>query len=276
MFDFAQNTKIETLDGVPEQFHSFYVPVEDEGGKETFALKDTPEVKASVSTIASLHKTLKESRVQGKKKTVDLSPLSAWGESPKEMATAIQEKLNELEAKGEKKTKGDLQAVKDLDKIKADLQRGHDAKHDVMEKRTTALSGQLEKLLRGNEIRGAIVELKADPLLEDQLMKETFVQEEDGSLNVYVVDPSGVKGEDGKLPIRYSGASGNPMTILERAREMKTDKRLGIFFPSEAPAGSNSRPGASARPIPAGQKDTKSPLQKIQDGLRAQEKAGAR
>jgi len=265
-FDFTNNTQVEDINTVPEDFRAFYA--EREGEEAGFVLKETPEVKAAIGALTGTFTALKASRNDAKKakaSQVDLTALSEYGTNPEEIKSWVEAKIEELSSKS-KKTPDDKKAVKDLEQMRSDLTRAHEAEKITLKDENTSLLGQFNTLLRTNGINEAIAETKADPLLMDHLLKETVVQKDGDTVKVFVIDPSTLD-DDGKPKIRYNG-TGNPMSILERAKMMKDDKKFAIFFPSEAPKGSGHKPGMG-QVHQTFQTDAKlSPTQKIAAGIR--------
>ena len=78
-------------------------------------------------------------------------------------------------------------------------------------------------LLVENNATNAVVDAKGVPeLLMPFIKGQVKVIEEDGSFNVYVVDPQGDR--------RYSGITGQPMNIKELVMEMKANEKVRAFI----------------------------------------------
>lgn len=247
-FEFQE---VETIDAVPEQFRGLYVEAD---GK--FKLNDT--YKGVAEAVTGLNRSLKASRAEAKAlkgSKVDLSPLAEFGEDPASIAEAVKNKLSELEgqlAQGDK-------AKLNLDKVKQDLAQAHAKDLEKVNKRAEALQSQLYGLLVENAATTAIAELKGIPeLLMPFVKTQVNVVEEDGEFRVYVVDPQGDR--------RYSGVTGQPMSIKELVAEMKANEKFGRLFESEAPQGGGTPPGGARRPSqqPAGERSS---VDKIAAGL---------
>lgn len=253
-FNFGENVEVPDLSKVPTQFHGLYAEAD---GK--FKLRDAPEVKGAVEAILGLNKALVASRAEAKAakgKAVDLSALKDFGSTPDEIKAAIDTKLKELT---DELTKGD-KAKLNLDKIKADLAAAHSNDLKSKDTRITALTSQLYSHLVKSAATSAIAEAKGVPdLLLPFVENQVKVIEEDGKFQVYVVDSQGDR--------RYSGVTGQPMTIKELVSEMKGNEKYGRLFESEAPSGQGTPPGQQRRTQTGTSRDQMSPLQKIQAGL---------
>jgi hypothetical protein len=256
-FDFGQNTKVKDLVAVPEQFRAFYHQPE---GTEGYALRsDDPAVKGAVEAIVGLNRSLKAARMEAqglKGKSVDLSALAEFGDNPSAIAESVSAKIVELQ---EAATGKNSKAKLDLEKIKADLAQAHAADTQKLTARIEALQGQLYKKLVTSEATLEIAAQKGDAeLLMPFVEKRVVAKEEDGSYIVYVIDE--------QKNIRYSGVTGQPMTVKELVGELKANEKYGRLFSSEAPAGADTPPGAPSRPTPP-QPESKSSLDLIKTGL---------
>lgn len=258
-FDFATSAKVADLSKVPADFHPLYKKAETEGGG--FILdSDNPQVKSAVSAISGLNNALKAARAEAKNKpaAVDLTLLKDFGGTPEEIKTAVDAKLASLE--------GQIKGV-NIDKIKADLAAEYSKTNETTTNRAKALEGQLYKTLVIGAATGAIADEKGDTeLLMPFVQKHVKTVDSNGEYQVAVVDQAG--------DIRYSGVTGNPMTVRELVKEMKTQDRYAKLFASEAPNGGGTPPGStSRRPANQGQQDRfvrqdMSAAQKIASGLR--------
>jgi len=251
MFDFAANTEVDTLDGVPENFRVFYI----EGGEGGYKLNsEDPATSAAVASITGLAKSLGAARADAKKNKVDLSALSEYGSDPTAIAESVQARMEELNAQ----IKAGGKAKIDVDKIKAELAAAHAAENEKRDARETALQNQLYGMLVTSEATKAITDNKGIPELLMPFVKDQVqVVEQDGKLNAYVVDEEGSQ--------RYSGTTGSPMTINELVVEMKGQKQFGRVFESEAPSGPGTPPN-NRRQTPKVDSDA-SPTDKIAAGL---------
>lgn len=257
-FDFSPT---ESLDKVPEQFRGLYSEAED--GK--YAVADS--YKGVAEAVTGLNRSLKAARAEAKAKgdrTVDLSPLADFGQTPEEIKAAITSRIEELQ--GELAKGGD--AKLNLDKIKADMAAAHSKDLEKATARESALQSQLYGLLVENAATAAVAELKGVPeLLLPFIKNQVKVVEEEGAFTVFVVDGQGDR--------RYSGVTGQPMTIKELVAEMKSNEKFGRLFESEAPNGGGMPPRSGNVP-PRTPGKTLSANEKIAAGLAKNQHRGRR
>jgi len=258
MFEFAKNTELDNLDSVPENFRVFYK--EREGG-EGYALdSENPVVSTAVASIAGLGKSLKAARSDAdryRKDRTDLSALSEYGDSPESIKSAVDAKLGELQ---EQLQNGESAKI-DLEKIKEDLAKSHNREVTKKEQVIEGLKGQLYAHLVTSEATTAIAAQKGVSELLMPFVKERVkVVEEEGQLRVFVVDGEGNR--------RYSGATGEAMTIPELVSEMKGNEQYGRLFESEAPSGTSAVPPSPSGRRVATPKQELSSVDKISAGLR--------
>lgn len=241
----------DSLDAVPEQFRPLYAQGQD--GKfvvgEAFA--------GVVGAVTGLNTSLKAARLEAKNKSpTDLSALSEFGTDPASIRAAVDAKLAELQ---EAATKGGGDAKANLEKIKADLAKGHATELAGVSAKTEAYKGQLYGLLVENAATTAVAEAKGVPeLLLPFIKQQVKVVEENGEFKVYVVDSAGDQ--------RYSGVTGSPMTIKELVAEMKTNSKFGRLFESDQQQGGGGKPPGQSRTPPKPGKEMSS-VDKINAGL---------
>ena len=259
-FDFGENASVLSLDKVPEQFRPLYT-MDTAAGVFKLAADD-PKVKGAVEAIVGAFKALKaERKVSSDLKTraVDLTVLADYGKAPEEIAAGVRAKLDELQSQ----IAAGKGAKLDLDKIKQDLAAAHAKETDAKVKQIGGLQAQLESILVDNALRSSIGDQSVDADLLLPFAKN-FVKtiNEDGRFNAVVVDADGSR--------RYSGATGQPMTVTELIADMKRNPKYAPLFKSESPKGSGSLPGAAGGRQRATEGKVSS-LEKIKAGL---EKAG--
>lgn len=235
-FEFGE---VESLEKVPEQFRVLYSEGEgDKAGK--FVVGQTHA--GVVSAVVGLNKSLKAARAEAKAKTpVDLSGLADYGATVDEIKTGVTTKLKTLQ---DELAKGD-RAKLNLDKVREELAAGHAKDLEKANARGQALQGQLYKLLVENSATVAVAEAKGIPeLLLPFIENQVKVVEEEGEFKVFVVDPAGDR--------RYSGVTGQPMTIKELVGEMKAAEKYGRLFESDNQQGGGGMPpGGGGRSPPA-------------------------
>lgn len=246
-FDFAP--ELDSLDKVPAQFKGAYGKAE---GAEKYTLLDSH--KPFAEAILGLNTALKAERVTNKKRpVVDLTPLAEFGDDPAKIAEAVKGKITGLEeqlASGSKVN---------IEKIRAEFVEAHKGEVTKWQNRTKGLEGQLYQLLVDQAATSAIAEAKGVPkLLLPFIRTQVKVEEADGKANVYVVDAAGDR--------RYSGVTGQPMSIKELVAEMKGQEEYGRLFDAEAPSGGGKDPESSKKPPVA--RDNLSATDKIAQGLK--------
>lgn len=256
-FSFAENKEVTSLDKVPTDFQGLY---KEEG--ERFVLDtDNSSTKSAVSAITRLNEALKVSRLEAKGlkgKTVDLSALADFGSSPEEILASFKTKTEELEGK----LAGNDEAKLNLDKVREDLAKGHAKDMEGKNIKIDALSAQLNKVMVESVAKSAVSDAKGDvELLMPFVTNQVRNVEENGEFKVFVVDAQGDK--------RYSGVTGEPMSITELVAEMKASERYAKLFASEQKSGGGMPPGASQKSLGTqkpGQAEL-SPTEKITQGL---------
>lgn len=256
-FDFSK--PVPKLDDVPEQFRSLYV---EKDGQHVV----NDSFSGVTGAIVGLNKSLKAARGEAetyKKGQVDLTPLSEFGADPAAIRAAFDARVSELTSKG-----GD--AAKAVERVRAEMTTANKTAMDAMTAKNTALQGQLYHHLVSSAATAAIAEAKGVPeLLMPFVEKLVKVADNDGQFTVQVLDD---KGE-----IRYSGVTGQPMTIKELVAEMKANSRYGRLFESEQQNGGGGfRPGAGKGAPPANGGTVKTANQKIAGGLAQMGRTGTR
>lgn len=256
-FNFADHTSVEDINKVPQDFRGLYSKGDD--GKYALA-SDHEGVKSAVSAITKLSGALAAER-KNRPAKVDLTPLAAYGDSPDTIATTIAEKMAELETAAA----GSKDAKLNIDKVRQELAAGHAKETEKYVKREEALKNQLYGMMVETAATTAIAELKGVPeLLLPFIKNQVKVVEEEGEFKVFVVDGGGDR--------RYSGATGQPMSIKELVAEMKATEKYGRLFESDAREGGGTKPGAAnpgARKmaVGAGKDGELTAMQKISQGL---------
>ena len=216
-FEFQQ---VDKIDLVPEQFRGIY---EEKDGK--FSVGES--FQGVTTAVIGLNKSLKAARAEAKGKTaIDLSVLSDYGATPEEIKESVAGKITELQNEIAKGGSAKL----NLDKVRQEMTAAHAQEMHKKEIRNDALQNQVYELLVVNNATAAIVEAKGDPdLLMPFIKSEVKIVEEDGKFNAYVVDAQGDR--------RYSGVTGQPMSMKDLVLEKKGNEKYGRLFESESPAG---------------------------------------
>jgi len=254
--DFDFDVPVTDLAKVPEQFRPLYVTAQD--GKIGIDVAD-PKVKGAVEAISGFNKALKAARAEAKankSKTIDLAPLAEYGDSPETILSRFNEMNGELQE--QLKAAGKV----DTGKIKQDLAKQFTGEIDKHKLRSTALQNQLYGMLVDNAALTAVTEMKGTPeLLMPLISKSVKVTEVDGKFVVQVVDAAG--------DVRYSGTTGNPMTIKELVASMKADDKYSRAFDSEHQNGGGGADANGSRQQVRTQVKVSdmTPMQKIAAGL---------
>lgn len=252
--DFDFEVPVTDLNKVPENFRPLYVTGQD--GKITLDASD-PKLKILIDSTMGMSRALKAERAAAKaKKTVDLTPLAEYGDSPETILSRFTEMTTEMQ--DQLKAAGKV----DVNKIKADLAKQFTGEIDKHKVRSTALQGQLYGMLVDNAALTAVTDLKGTPeLLMPLISKSVKVTEVDGKFVVQVVDAAG--------DVRYSGATGNPMTIKELVASMKADDKYSRAFDSDHQGGGGgTNTNGSGQPVRQQVKTSDmTAMQKIAAGL---------
>ena len=228
-FEFAP--ELDAVDAVPEEFRPLY---EQDPTSKKFKLGE--KYGGVAKAVLGLNKALGAER---KTKKVDLTPLAEFGKDPVEIKTAIQTKLDELTT--QLAEKGNV----NVKKLKEEFAQQHAQELQQEKTRSTALQGQLYKLLVELEATSKIVDAKGIPELVLPFLKNSVkVVEEDGEATVHVVDTDGSR--------RFSPVTGLPMSLKELVAELKANPKYGRLFESEAASGGGMPPkGGNRAPVRA-------------------------
>lgn len=232
-FDFSTNTKVPTLDKVPQDFRGLYKAEAD--GSFVLDAENTT-IKSAVSAIVGLNAALRNER-KTKAPNVDLTPLAEFGAEP----VAIKTKFNQMIADLTEQVKG-----VNIPKITEGIANEWSGKVTAAQAEGKALEAQLYEELVSSRATTAIAAEKGEvELLMPFVTKQVKTTRVNGKLVVNVVDAAG--------DIRFSGVTGAPMSVTELIKEMKGQDKYGRLFASEAPRGSGVNPPARGPIQPSGQ-----------------------
>lgn len=261
-FEFEKNTTVDSIDRVPEHFRTLYTEAD---GKFTIPEPFLPTAKA----LDGINKALKAARKdadKAKKGVVDLTPY-------RQLATLLEiEGIDEAEVTHEhlktgieglisKASKG---SQVNLDKIKADIEKGYTKKLADKDAENQGLTKALNKYLVSSAAVAAIAEEKGvSALLLPHIERQVRVVKDGEDYQVRVVDAAGDP---------RANSSGGFMTIKDLVKEMKASADFGRAFDAEvkggggkSPTGSPQRPAGSSHQ-PAG--TTKTAMDKMRDGMK--------
>jgi hypothetical protein len=251
--------EMESLETIPENLRPIYA---EAGGK--YAIPEN--LRGVADAITGLFQVNSKIRDENKtllrKSQVDLSGLEEFGEDLPTIKERIKARLAELEEAATKGAESKLNVEKVRQEMKAAMDKAIAEERKVQE----ALRGTVHRYLvtsgasEALAAEGAIVEL-AMPFVERQVK----VIEQDGEFKAVVVDKDGDP--------RISGGTGQPMTIRELVREMKSMEMYKPLFKSEAKSGGGALPGKTGAKPPVNPNKELTPIERIKAGLAAR-KAG--
>lgn len=236
MFDFKNNTtvskeKFESV--VPADFQPLYA----EDGDVMKLDSSEPWKAAAISALTGSSVALAKARTEitelNKKKDVDLSPLSEYGDSVDTIASGISSAIEEATKAARKGDKSDVE--RQVAKIKEDLAKGHATELKAKDEVIGGLTGQLKTLLVDNAATKALAEagaIDADLVLPHIHNHVKAEMGDDGKFSVTVVDAAGDP--------RYSSTTAAPMQIGELVGEMKAQDKYAPLFRSEKKSGSGT------------------------------------
>jgi uncharacterized alkaline shock family protein YloU len=265
-FDFTQNREVENLEAVPSNFHAFYEKKEGDDA-EGYALRADAVTTAAVASITGLNKSLTAARndVESvkKSKTIDLSPLSEYGDSVEAIASNIKSKVEELASAKDHNSKSVAERI-------AQVKKEHgEALAAAVKERDERIASQ-EKSLHDFMLTSSIQSASAGwqglntTLISPFARAQMQVQEVDGKPKVVVV------GDNGEA--RYSTMAeraGELMQADELLVEMSENKQYQQLFPStQAQNGGGAQPKTT--PVGARRHDATKNMtaaQKINHGL---------
>jgi hypothetical protein len=255
-FNFNKSLTVDNLDAVPESYRGMYVAHE---GKFKLDTED-PRVKGAVAAVLGLNTALASARAEidaHRRNKVDLTPLAEYGETPEAIVTNFNARLTEA---------AKVKDAKDLiEKAVANAKKEYDAVHAVekkkLEDRAQGLTDQLYARIVTSDATAALAEAKAlaPEILLPHVASMVRVEDKDGQLVARVLDPATKEA-------RFSGVTGQPMTIKELVAELKGNERYKTQFQSETPRGGGTPPRREPT-RPAAREHELSPTEKIASGL---------
>lgn len=239
MFDFKAHAEVEDISAVPEEFRPLYVESADTPG--TFGLNHSePTIAGAIKALIGMSGALgasREAERKAKAGQIDLSPLSEFGTdvgSIREAVIAMQEELTNAKA-------GKIPGV-DVDKLKAELAKAHATQLATKDQENDSLKSQLHSVLVDAALTSAIAEAKGNGALLRPMLASKIRPffDDKGRMTVAVVDEAGDR--------RFSGVTGEHMTIAELVAETKADKQFAAAFESAALPGSGLSPDSPTAP----------------------------
>lgn len=232
MYDFSKNTKISSLEHVPENLHGVYTKQEvGEGEEPVYVISDA--AKGVVEAVINLNGSLENSRRDTKqaKAAYDLSDLKTYGENVPEISANIKSQMEQLQSQIGQNSEAKI----NLDKIKSDLEQGHSIAMNSKDDENKRLREKLYDEMVTSKATQAIAEAKGNVELVMSLVKDNVkVTEENGDYSPFVVDEQGDR--------RYSPTTGNAMSISELVSEIKGKEKYGMLFESQQSGGGGTPP----------------------------------
>jgi len=263
-FDFTKNRKVDTLDGVPDNFRAFYEEAADEGG---FNLRNDAVTTAAVASISGLNSALNKARADAdnakRNNTIDLSGLSSYGSTVDEIVANMNKKVSELTEQKDHNQKSVSERI-------SQIQKEHTAAIAKLKTEKDAELSSKDETLHNYMLDQSVMQAAGtwqglNPVLVAPFArKQMAVKTIDDQVRVVVL------GTDGEA--RYSKLAeraGELMQPDELLAEMSEQPDYKQLFPSkQASQGGGSQPAR----IPVGIRKTDatagmSPAQKITAGL---------
>ena len=211
---------LDSLDGLPEQFHEDYEKSDD--GK--FYLKIVKGLKSNNAAILAEKK-----RLQDQVKAFE-------GVDPEKAREALK-KLQDMDEEAARK-------AGDFESLKKSMQEGFDREKASLQTEISFRDSVLERSLIEAEAAQAMVPLKGSPkLLMPHVKAQTKVERTETGFVGRVIDPA-------TKQVRYN-SKGEPMTVAELVAEMSNSEDYAVAFKAEGIGG-----GGAERSNPPGVKKT--------------------
>lgn len=261
MFDFAET--VDSLDTVPEQYRAGYA----QNAEGKFSLK--PEFKAfaeairgNSSALTTAKKDLQKANGESAQRRQVIKSyedfLTASGvefSEQKPALDALKDHIDQLSAAA----KNGSELKINLDRIKADFQKQTDAIKAEKDGEVKKMHGSLVRYLVGDAATAALANEKGSiELLKPHVMSRVKVVQEGDEFVARVVD------NEGSLRL---GTTGQPMTVAELVKEMKTQPAFAPAFASEARGGSGAPQQQQQRQVQRQVQAPASSVSKIAAGL---------
>lgn len=264
-FDFTKNRKVEKLDAVPANLQAFYEEVE--GDDEGFQLKTDTVTTAAIAVISGLNGALVKARgdveTAKKTKTVDLTILAEYGDTPEAINQSITAKIEELTAAASTSQQDVQTRISGIKKEHGEVMtKALAAKDDLL----TAQTSQLHNYMLDTAVMhaaGGYQGLNAklvSPFAKGQMK----IQVVDEIATVVIVDSAGEP--------RYSKnaeRAGDLMQADELLEEMSESTEFKQLFPSQQ---AQTGGGSQTTNTRVGRKTNvknQTPAQKISAGIGA-------
>lgn len=214
-----------TLDGLSEDEKRHYVQKDgkfflDVGATDGFSLENVTGLKKTVETLRASERKLKTDFERLTESFKDIDP-----ESAREALGKVDEMKNWDKDKKVKET---------IDANKKELIKQHEQKVVEFQTKISAVTGQLQEAIVTTRIIEALQQEKGNVELLLPHVKR-FVHMKEGSDGKFYPEVVGDTGDP-----RVGDAAGNPMTVLQRVQEMKSQKTFAPAFEGVQSTGGGS------------------------------------
>ena len=249
-FDFSSNATVKSLDDVPDWARPLY----GEAAEDGHPLRD--ELKATAAAYDGINKALASARkAEREMKRTKLGPWLDLGESP----DAIKAEMDDLREQLQSASKGKV----NLDKMKADMDQNIAKSVAAKDAELAKMQRTLEKHMIDSDAIAAIAAEKGSvDLLLPHVRQQMRIMQDGEEWVRRVVDSAGDPRGNGQ---------GGFMGPADLVREMKASESFGRAFdaPARAGAGTGANGANPGHHRPANSTTTRTPLDKIGDGLKA-------
>ena len=277
-FTFKDNSTVADINGVPEKYRGLYAAGEgDNEGKFTLI----PAAAGVVADLLGNQETLLGVRNDKKKVTDENAERRLASKAIEEFAqsvgleagdegmmAALKVFVDDLQGQ----IKGGKEIKINMEKVNAEADKRVAVVTETKDGELAEMRAALSKHLISDAASRALAEHKGsiDLLLPHVLASCKMVRKDSGDYGVTVLDAQG----DARLD-----SAGGFLGVGGLVAEMKTQEKFGRAFESEAKDGSGTKPGSMGTShARAGQQgaDTRTPVQKIADGLKKGQAADGR
>ena len=226
--------KVESLEGIDEQFHPLYRPITEEGRDEPIAYEFGVEIEGLVP----------EEKIDGYERNREemLTELKKLRDKYRGIDPAQFEKLKKMQQEMEREkaeSKGDFQA------LEKQLREQHEAEKKMLAQQVRKYRDRIEDLMVTQVATSELATAKGrvNVLLPHVQGKVRVVEEDEGSGDFRVE----VLGPDSRPRL---STKGNPKSIKELVEEMKASDDFSILFEGSGATGGGA--AGSRGPAPSG------------------------
>lgn len=221
--------------------------------KDNMILDVTPEAGYGLDNVEKLKQTLGTEKARADNAETKLKPFVDAKIDPAKVSQSL-ERLAELE-KIDPTKEADRLAEEKAKGIKDQLVEAHNTEKKGWQTREQKLVGELDKATRIQAATTAIVEAGGNPdvLLPHVLGQTKFVEKEDGTFSVAVVDAQGNP--------RIGDAGGGAMNLGQLVEEFKAKDSFAPLFQASGKSGGGAQnPGGGGKPANTGAVRSKADL----------------